>query len=177
MISSGLAVATVAALFATVPGGAVRNNFTPAAPAVSVQAANAAWDEARFITLINRERAARGIAALAVDPMLASVARAHSRDMADRAYFSHESPTPGAATPMARYQAAASGEPQSLLVGENLYYCSATVGAEAGHRALMASPGHRANLLDERYESIGVGIYANEHGEYWVTQVFLRRRD
>ena len=43
-----------------------------------------------------------------------------------------------------------------------------------GHRALMDSPGHRANILEKRFTKIGVGVYHNANGEFWVTEMFSR---
>ena len=125
--------------------------------------------------LINREREARGLRPLALDPELSEVARAHSREMAAKGYFAHESPTPGLRTPMERYRSAFPGTPQYLAVAENIFY-SSVVSAERGHKALMGSPGHRKNILDGRFEAVGIGTYTNPAGEYWVTQMFLKRR-
>lgn len=133
-------------------------------------------DEQRFLVLVNQERRARGLSRLRFDPLLCEVARAHSRDMAARKYFSHEAPNARQRTPLDRYQGACAKPPHYLLVGENLFYCSAP-GVERGHKALMESPGHRKNILDGRYESAGVGSYTSDDGEYWVTQMFLKRRD
>src|SRR5205823_5217997 len=41
---------------------------------------------------INEERAAQGLKPLAWDGKLAAIARGHSTDMADRQYFSHDTP-------------------------------------------------------------------------------------
>lgn len=41
----------------------------------------------------------------------------------------------------------------------------------AAHTALMASPGHRANILNDTYTQVGIGV-ATGHGRVWVTQVF-----
>jgi uncharacterized protein YkwD len=32
--------------------------------------------------------------------------------------------------------------------------------------------GHRANILEPRFTKIGLGVYHNAKGEYWVTQMF-----
>src|SRR5512147_354693 len=48
--------------------------------------------EQRIHTLINRERKAHGLSALGWDDRLSRIARNHSKDMASRSYFSHESP-------------------------------------------------------------------------------------
>ena len=61
------------------------------------------------------------------------------------------------------------------MVGENIYYCSEEEGAEdvpLAHHAFMASPEHRANILDSRYTRVGVGIYHDAQGAMWVTEMF-----
>jgi uncharacterized protein YkwD len=138
-------------------------------------------DEIEFVQRINAERTSRGLNALTVDPLLVDVARAHSREMFDKNYFDHHSPTPGITTPMDRYLAGLHAvnlpTPDYLLVGENIYYCSEstdTYNVAFAHRALMNSPGHRANILEPRFARIGVGIYRDSAGELWVTQMFLR---
>jgi uncharacterized protein YkwD len=137
-------------------------------------------DELRFVALINAERRSRGVAPLTVDPLLVAVARAHSREMSRKRYFSHWSPTPALRTPDQRYQAAyrkrfGGSFTRPFLLGENLFSGSFP-DVEIGHQALMASPSHRYNVLDEQFNEVGIGTFVNASGEYYVTQVFLRRR-
>lgn len=129
-------------------------------------------DEQRFLDLINRERLSRSLCELKLDALLVAVAREHSREMCDKNYFDHQSPTPGLRTPMDRYLHAMPKRPPYACVGENLFYCS-IVDVERGHHALMTSPGHRANILFPRFRQCGVGIYKSERGEFWVTEMFL----
>ena len=110
-----------------------------------------AAEEQEFVAKVNAERTGRGLNALAVDPLLVRTARAHSREMCARDYFDHHSPTPGLTTPMDRYlkglHDGGGSTPESLLIGENIYYCSVfndIYNVDYGHRALMNSPGHRA---------------------------------
>jgi uncharacterized protein YkwD len=143
----------------------------------------AAMQEAAFVTLINAERAERGLSTLTLDPMLTQTARAHSAEMCSADYFDHHSPTPGLSSPMDRYLSSSRQlglpQPEYLLVGENIYYCSVCndiYNVDYAHRALMASPGHRANILEPRFAKIGVGVYRNAGGEFWVTEMFSRDR-
>jgi uncharacterized protein YkwD len=129
-------------------------------------------DELRFLDLVNHERAARHLAELKPDPLLVQVARQHSREMWEKNYFDHLSPTPGERTPMDRFLHAARARPAHACVGENLFYCS-VVDVERGHRALMNSPGHRANILYPPFRRSGVGVYKSDSGEFWVTEMFL----
>ncbi len=141
-------------------------------------------EEEAFVAMINAERSERGLSILAVDPMLTATARAHSEEMCSLDYFDHHSPTPGISSPMDRYLASAKqlgqSQPEYLLVGENIYYCSVSndiYNVDYAHRALMASPGHRANILEPRFAKVGIGIYRSAKGEFWVTEMFSRDRN
>lgn len=140
--------------------------------------------ELAFTALINAERTGRGLCSLLLDPMLTDAARAHSEEMCTADYFDHHSPTPGLDSPMDRYLSASRlrglPQPEYLLVGENIYYCSVyndIYNVDYAHRAFMASPGHRANILEPRFAKVGVGIYRNAKGEFWVTEMFSRDRN
>lgn len=132
-------------------------------------------EELKFVDLVNKERASEGLNQLTIDPMLVKVARAHSREMWDKKYFSHTSPTAKLKSPLDRYLAMAP-RPSWALIGENLFYCS-IVDVDRGHRALMNSDGHRANILEARYENIGIGEFKAPDGHYYVTQMFIVKTD
>ena len=145
-------------------------------------AAAGTTDEQQFVDLINQERRSRGLAPLTIDSTLSATARDYSRSMSDLSFFSHESPVSGMRTPMDRYMSTCrrlgsgrDARPQYLLVGENIFYCSKP-GVDRGHRAFMESEGHRRNILDARYEAVGIGTYTNARGEYFVTELFMKRR-
>ena len=140
-----------------------------------------AREEEDLIGAINTERTSRGLEPLAADPTLAEAACAHSREMCELNYFNHRSPTPGAATPVDRYVDAlhADGErqPASALVGENIFFASVTndvYNTQYAHQRLMASPAHRQNILEPRFTKVGVGVYRDPQGQFWVTEMFLR---
>jgi uncharacterized protein YkwD len=128
-------------------------------------------EEALFIKWANHERDLRGLSTLEPDGLLVEVAREHSRDMAERDYFDHYSPITNLRTPLDRYLAHIADRPQWVYVGENLYYCS-IVDPARGHRKLMESPTHKENILDPKFERIGVGIYISPDGRFWVTEMF-----
>lgn len=143
--------------------------------------AEIAREEEDLVAAINMERTSRGLEALAADPLLQDAACAHSREMCELNYFNHRSPTPGEATPIDRYMDAlhADGErqPASALVGENIFFASVTndvYNAQYAHQSLMASPGHRKNILEPRFTKVGVGVYRDPEGQFWVTEMFLR---
>lgn len=120
--------------------------------------------EAQMLVLVNEERAKQGLKPLKADPELAVVARAHSRDMFARGYFSHV--TPEGKTPTDRIRAGGisfltAGE--NLALGQTLNIC---------HQGLMNSPGHRANILLPAYGRLGIGILDGGIYGLMVTQNF-----
>jgi uncharacterized protein YkwD len=120
--------------------------------------------EARMLQLLNDERRANGLGALRADPELTELARAHSRDMLARGYFSHVAPE--GKDPFDRMRQA---NVKYLTAGENLAFAPSLAQA---HQALMNSPGHRANILRPAFGRVGIGIMdAGRHGEM-VTQEF-----
>ena len=152
------------------------SNVVATKPATSYTAPVMTKEEIQFTELVNKERAERGLQQLIVDPTLIKVARTHSGEMSNKHYFSHNSPTPGIKTALDRYLTEVKQRPTWALVGENLFYCS-IVDVDRGHYALMNSEGHRANILEPRYERIGVGICTDSEGEFYVTQMFLAKTD
>ncbi len=120
--------------------------------------------EARMLELVNTERRAAGLEPLRPDPELAQVARAHSRDMLARGYFSHYSPEGDDLRDRLRR-----GRVGYLRAGENLALAPTL---HSAHNGLMHSPGHRANILRPQFGRLGVGILdAGAHG-LMVTQAF-----
>jgi uncharacterized protein YkwD len=100
---------------------------------------------------------------------LAEVAEAHSRDMVDHDFVAHESPTTG--TPAQRVEAAGL---RSGLVLENI---GRGYSASDIHAGLMASPGHRANILNPNVSHVGIGVVTiDEDGRpaYVATEVFIQ---
>jgi uncharacterized protein YkwD len=135
-------------------------------------------EERALFTLINDARSSKGVPVLAIDTNLNALARAHSKDMADRHYFSHATPAPGSQTPMAQYMASLKRPPSFAMMGQNIYYRSVTDLPKStqtqANNAFLKSPGHRANMLGVNFTKVGVGFFRNAAGEYWVTEIFLR---
>lgn len=125
--------------------------------------------QADLLRLVNETRTTAGLAPLIVDPRIEAIALAHSQDMVEHDFTGHESPSTG--TPADRVRAAGL---HSGLVLENIGrgYSAAEI-----HRGLLASPGHRANLVNPDANVIGIGVVADESDgrtAYVATQVFLR---
>jgi len=120
--------------------------------------------EARMLDLLNAERAQQGLTPLRADPELAEVARAHSRDMLARGYFSHVAPD--RRDPFDRMRAA---KVRYLIAGENLALAHTLA---AAHRGLMDSPGHRANILRPQFGRVGIAVLDGGMHGLMVTQNF-----
>jgi uncharacterized protein YkwD/uncharacterized membrane protein required for colicin V production len=106
--------------------------------------------EARMLDLVNVERLRAGLRPLVADERLREVARQHSQEMFRLGYFAHVSPSAG--SPADRLQR--SGVPFATA-GENLAYAPTV---EVAHSGLMASPGHRKNILTPEFSRVGIGV-------------------
>lgn len=121
--------------------------------------------ESQMVALVNEERVAAGLQPLTLDARLVPVARAHSEEMFRLRYFGHQSPTKG--SPFDRIDAAGI---KYSRAGENLAYAQSVAVA---HRGLMASEGHRENILRPEFTRIGIGVIgAGPYGRMF-TQLFL----
>lgn len=123
-------------------------------------------NEVSMMNLINQEREKNGLKPLIGMPELHNLARTKSIDMVENDYFSHNSPTLGSFASMI-YKA---GIP-FRSAGENLAMARNVNHAFA---LLMASPQHKANMLNPNFTHIGVGIVPNKYGIV-VTQLFIMR--
>lgn len=104
--------------------------------------------------LLNAEREARGLPALAWDERAAAVAEAHSADMLASGFIGHVSPTSGDVTD--RFRAAGIA---GTVVRENV---ARGYGPKGIHESLMNSPGHRANVLADDVTHVGIGVVFGE---------------
>ena len=118
----------------------------------------------------NDQRTKNGEPALTANGCVIYIAQLRSDDMATRNYFSHTSPDSTGAF----YLLDAYGVPHGWA-GENLarnnYSNNQTV-AVAIHD-LMASPGHRDNLLSPNYTQMGVGFANDGTGMKYFTMIFI----
>lgn len=121
--------------------------------------------EKEVIRLVNEIRVANGLGELAADGELSRLARIKSQDMKDNNYFSHTSPVYGSPFDMMK-----SFGISYRTAGENIARGQAT--PQAVVDGWMNSEGHRANILNSSYNTIGVGYIADGH--YW-TQMFVGR--
>lgn len=125
--------------------------------------------EAASMALVNEARRDGGLGQLAFDPVLCEVARAHSRQMRDEGFVSHFDSSGGAVDGRLRSYGV-----RFTMAGENIATLGDTTDpAGDAHRGFMGSTPHRANILEGRYTSVGVGVATNGD-QYWITQVFIR---
>ncbi|MFE7774745.1 CAP domain-containing protein [Streptomyces sp. NPDC057445] len=128
-------------------------------PRVKVPTGEAAA-EAAVLTLVNEERAKVGCSPVRLEASLGALAGRFSEDMAGRGFFDHTDPDGD--DPWER--AAQSGV--SGLGGENIARGQAD--AETVMRSWMNSDGHRANILNCDYRTLGVGVSFAEGGPWWT---------
>ena len=128
----------------------------------------------KVLELSNQARQEQGVRGLSGVEHLDRAAHGHSDEMLRLDYFNHHSPTQGRGKPLQRVQLAGGIE---LKVAENIYkafgYPPEEIAA-ASIRAFLKSPGHRRNLLNPDYNSLGVGV-ARKGDTVTVTQVFALR--
>jgi uncharacterized protein YkwD len=134
--------------------------------------ASAAAIRARVVELVNEARshgrrcgAERFAAAPPLNPSrdLDAAAAVHARDMARRKFFEHRGSD--GSEPRDRVRRAGY---QSRLTGENI-----ALGPESAEEVVtgwLDSPGHCANIMEPRFQDIGVGLaIGRKRGQiYWV---------
>jgi hypothetical protein len=111
---------------------------------------------------MNRARAGRGISKLRFDIHLGRVARKHTLEMIDHREPFHTAPI-ALGRRITRWSS----------LGENV---GRGLTPRVLHRAFMASPTHRANILNPLFQYVGVGT-KRHGGKLWVTVNFERLRD
>ena len=114
---------------------------------------------ASVFCLINRERARNGEAPLRPDTQLRSSAQFHSDDMVAREYFDHEAPDGETLLDRLRSSGYLYSSRIGYVVGENIAWGTLSLATpKAIVEAWMASPGHRANILDASFRDTGIGV-------------------
>lgn len=156
---AGLAVAVVLALLVTQAGPAAAGRDRDAA--------------ALMHQLVDEARAAQGLGPLVPADDLSTVAHAWSERMAATREFEHN---PDAGAQVCCWSAVAeniawSDPPRWWQPGDPVERITHQL-----HQALLASPGHRANLLNPELDQLGIGIHVDRDGSVWITQLFRAYR-
>lgn len=111
--------------------------------------------ESGVLTDINAFRRAHRLAPLRLNVRLTDAAREHTVQMAQDGYFAHDSAD--GSSFWKRIQVFYSSGPWSYWsVGENLLWSSPDVTPGRALAMWLASPEHRANLMNPRWREIGV---------------------
>lgn len=113
--------------------------------------------DAEFIRLMNVEREAAGLIPLVAYFDLVDDAALHTTDMVSAGDIYHSSDLTNFTTDW-------------QTIGENVGYGPSV---EKLHRAFMASPTHRANIMGD-YDHVGVSSDLDENGRIYVTVLFMK---
>ncbi|WP_344470151.1 CAP domain-containing protein [Nonomuraea monospora] len=126
-------------------------------------------EENEVVALVNAERAKGGCSAVKHDPQLRAAAFGHSADMAAKNYFSHTSQD--GRSFLDRIKAAGftggSGWAENIAKGQRT--------PAAVMQSWMNSSGHKANIMNCKYNLIGVGVAKDSSGTLYWTQDFAAR--
>jgi uncharacterized protein YkwD len=97
---------------------------------------------------------------LTLSPSLGAAARQHSRDMLAKGYFAHNSSD---GQPFWKRIKSFYSEPRYgyWSVGENLFWTTGSASVDGSVKAWMASPEHRANILDPAWRQIGIATVSS----------------
>ncbi|MEV5510967.1 CAP domain-containing protein [Streptomyces orinoci] len=114
----------------------------------------------QILSLVNAERAKAGCRPLRADHRLTSLAQSFSNDMARRGFFDHTDPD--GRSPWDR----AARHGVRNLGGENI--ARGHPDAHTVMEAWMRSAGHRQNILNCEYRTLGVGVRKGPGGPWWT---------
>jgi uncharacterized protein YkwD len=162
------------------------------APTRRADAADDGGFAAKMLELVNQQRASAGVAPLQASESLRSAAQdgrydgcgfpvlGRATDMGTRNYFSHtilNCATQGVSNLLGALGIQTSG------MGENIAWMNGTtdpiVAATRLTNDLMASPDHKANILNANFTHIGIGSWRTAAGQTWsgggyaLTNVFV----
>jgi uncharacterized protein YkwD len=135
----------------------------------------------RMLALMNQQRAAAGVGALQWSATLGGIAAdspytgcgfpvsGRATDMGVRNYFSHTILSCGT---QSVFNVLSALGVQSSASGENIAWMSGTtdplVAAERLMNDLMASPDHKANILNPDFNTVGLGSWHTSSGQTWT---------
>ncbi len=158
LLATGILLCASPALAASPSHRAARHVGCPGAR-LEPTAHNLARVRWAVLCLVNRERRHHGEHPLRMNLHLQRAAQAHSESMAFGDYFQHVGPR--GQTPLARMRASGyiHGAHAAYVVGENIAWGTLWLASpRAIVAAWMASPEHRANILNPRFRDTAVGV-------------------
>ncbi len=119
----------------------------------------------QVVALVNVERAKEGLSALKIDTKVQAAAQVRAKECEQ--LFSHTRPNGSSFATALKEQ-----KVSYRSAGENIAWGQRS--PEEVMRAWMNSSGHRANIMNPNFTTIGVGYYENAKGtDYWC-QLFTR---
>ena len=145
-----LATATISGLTGTTNAHA----YVAAAPVGST--ASVAYVN-RIFVLVNAQRAAHGLRPVLMSPCATRYAAPWTTHMAATNQLVHQSLAPILRCP-------------ARAAGENIAYGNVT--ADQMMNMWMNSAGHRANILNPKFNRLGIGAVRTTSGRWWATQDF-----
>ncbi len=135
-------------------------NYTVADPKLDIPS------ELAMLKLTNETRKKAKVAELTSNSKLQDIARVHARNMLNKGYFSHYEPNGDDVADRAQKAGVT-----YLVIGENLASAPTVLMAQGG---LLASEGHRKNILSTEFNQVGIGVYdAGSHGKM-IVEVFAK---
>lgn len=121
-------------------------------------------NSADIIEATNKERVATGLAPLSTNNLLSKSAEIKVDDMIARQYFEHQSPTGEGVSDLGSRVGY-----EYVIMGENLAMGNFVSSGDIV-TAWMNSPGHKANILNKKYQEIGVSV---KRGRYQDKEVWF----
>ncbi len=126
---------------------------------------------AGLLCLLNVQRAARGLPLLRSSARLRAAALRHSKNMFRRNFFDHQAPNGRTLVDRLRRLAYWPAD----VAGENPGLGSSTLATPVAMTlAWMDSDGHRENILDKRYDEIGIGVFGDATKVLYTTDFGAR---
>ncbi len=133
---------------------------------------NKANNERYILDLINGQRAKYSLGSLRWNSSLSDLARSYSKKMARERFFSHYDNDGKSLAERASEMKITKWR----LIGENLFMCEGyDQFAQLAVKGWMKSPGHRQNILENRFNETGIGIAKSRDGTIYITQVFMAK--
>ena len=124
--------------------------------------------ENEFIKLLNGERVKQGLNPIARNDDLMKLARMKAKDMVDKDYCTHYSPTYGYPGDMVRKYT-----DNITFMGENIV--AGTQTADAAFTALMKSTDHKAIMMEKDSNIIGVGVAMDAAGNFRWSMITAKK--
>lgn len=164
-----LVVVLVAVLIAAPQAGSASTTRSTVSQATRQQIA------AQVLTLLNKQRKAHKLKALAMNPKLIVSAHRHNLTMAKIGVLTHQAP----GEPVFSARISSAGFHWNAA-GENIGFNSQATSSGAQRLEIdmynekPPDDGHRLNILSKTFTKVGIDIVIDKHGHLWLTEDFGR---